>query len=441
MLLNSRVASKSLFHFAAEVGSVESLTLTSQFSHSRDPELTRRLINAKSDRGDTALMLATGQGSQDAVEYLVNEGAEVNSSNNDGYTALDVATQIGDLNIVKTLLKHGADPEDSKAFRRVYLEVSLHKRRTAFQKHDSISNTNVSEETNWDALMSKAAANDVEGVKRLLSEGADVEVTASDGRNALMIAGSRGSHKALEYLISMGCNIDSVDNKGWTTLMLAVRDKDHATVEALLAHGADVNHLSPDRWTALAEAAAQGFSDILQSLIQCGADTESKSSHDWTPLMHASYRGDKYSVQILLQAGARLENGSQRDETPLLLSAAAGHMEICELLLTNGAVTEPSWAKIHDADMEERTEQVDQPPTEVRSTGRAFPLGWTPLMVASQKGHVGIVRLLLEMGASTKPKSPMEKTALEIARENGNGEVATVLQSKLPSSHEPSGTN
>ena len=62
---------------------------------------------------------------------------------------------------------------------------------------------------------------------------------------------------------------------------------------------------------------------------------------------------------------------------------------------------------------------------------RAYRVGWTPLMVACQVGNLEIVTMLAEAGANTEPKSPMLKTALEIAKENGKLDVVEYLEGRL----------
>ena len=62
---------------------------------------------------------------------------------------------------------------------------------------------------------------------------------------------------------------------------------------------------------------------------------------------------------------------------------------------------------------------------------RVYKVGWTPLMVACQIGKLEIVEMLLYAGANTEPRSPMFKTAPEVARENGRSEVAEFLENWL----------
>jgi hypothetical protein len=71
-------------------------------------------VNARSKRGETALMASAVTGRADGD--LLNAGAEVNAVNDDGMTALMLLVQRGDPDEVETLLKAGADArmKDSK---------------------------------------------------------------------------------------------------------------------------------------------------------------------------------------------------------------------------------------------------------------------------------------------------------------------------------------
>ncbi len=411
---------KTVLHFAAESGSIDLVRFTLEVhSTSTSADAVRRAINAQTSFGMTPLMLAAGQGNHEVVEELLMRGADTSLTNAEDETALDLATEAGYISILKLLIKNGAGIQKSKAFRKIFKQRAgpseLHVEMGL--KH---SNAPESHPAGWDNLMVNAYDNNIIAVKQCLASGCDVEATAPDGRTALMIAASRGNTKVVEMLLDMGANIDATNNKGWTTLQIAVKDGDLSMARLLLSHGADVNHSSPDRWTALALAAQQGRTDIMQALLACGADTEARSSHDWTPLMHACFIGTKQGVDLLLDAGASVESGSQRDESPILLAAATGNTDIVRTLLDAGCLPESTWARAVTSPGESG---VDGGGLE-----RAYHLGWTPLMVACQGGHEEIVRLLLQAGANVKPRSPMERTALEIARENGRTKIALLLQ-------------
>jgi hypothetical protein len=64
-------------------------------------------VNAKSKRGETALMAAAVEGIAD--EDLIHAGADVNATNDVGMTVLMLLSQRGDPDEIATLLKAGAD--------------------------------------------------------------------------------------------------------------------------------------------------------------------------------------------------------------------------------------------------------------------------------------------------------------------------------------------
>jgi ankyrin repeat protein len=371
-------------HYAAELGNINLVRLT--LDNIRSVEVNNDGVDARSALGTTPLMLAAGQGNYGAVEELVRSGADVNITNNKGETALDFAAHAGYASISQLLIHHGADIHKAKVFQMLCLGSSEKENQEMMSLRSQDKERDMA---SWNALMRNSYMNDVLEVKQSLESGTDIEATAIDGRTALMIAASKGNHKVVELLLDMGANIDATSNKGWTTLMNAVKYNDRGTLDLLLSRGADVNHLSPDHSTALTEAAQRNLTGIMKSLLQCHADPESRSSHDWTPLMHCCYRGDREGVALLLAAGASVEMGSQHDETPLLLAAATGHTDIVKILLDAGAYPEAAWARKMGADT------VAVNPGGL-ITERAYPLGWTPLMVACQGGHTEVVRLLLQ---------------------------------------------
>jgi TonB family protein len=77
-------------------------------------------VNARSKRGETALMASAGIGMTD--EGLLNAGADVNAINDVGMTALMLLAQRGDPDELATLLEAGADPRKKDAMGRTALD-------------------------------------------------------------------------------------------------------------------------------------------------------------------------------------------------------------------------------------------------------------------------------------------------------------------------------
>ena len=69
---------------------------------------SRKVFNDPIRDGDTPLFIASQYGYKDVVEFLVDNGADVNKMNNDGKTPLMVASQNRYKDVVEVLVKKGA---------------------------------------------------------------------------------------------------------------------------------------------------------------------------------------------------------------------------------------------------------------------------------------------------------------------------------------------
>ena len=69
-------------------------------------------VDEKNNRGETALMWASGKGHRECVDLLLSKGANVNEKDNDGTTALMVASVNGHRECVDLLLSKGANVND-----------------------------------------------------------------------------------------------------------------------------------------------------------------------------------------------------------------------------------------------------------------------------------------------------------------------------------------
>src|SRR5262249_43422165 len=71
--------------------------------------------DARDANGDTALIFAASNSSDDAVDLLLARGADVNRINKHHQSALMLAAWTGDTRAVRTLLEHGADVKATDA--------------------------------------------------------------------------------------------------------------------------------------------------------------------------------------------------------------------------------------------------------------------------------------------------------------------------------------
>lgn len=102
--------------------------------------------------------------------------------------------------------------------------------------------------------------------------------------------------------------------------------------------------------TALMIAARYGYTDIMKILIDNGADVNVKSDRGYTALMRAARTGQTDAVKMLIQNQAEINVYNDGGASALWHAAAHNHLDIARLLLANGAnpndiknLPEPSW--------------------------------------------------------------------------------------------------
>jgi len=159
-----------------------------------------------------------------------------------------------------------------------------------------------------DAPVADAAQRgDLDEVRRLLREGADVNAGQGDGMTALHWAARNGELAMGEILLYAGASVDAGTRIGsYTPIHLATRAAHSEFVTLLLEAGADPNAVTSNSGaTPLHLAAASGNRAIIAELVERGAEVD-KREGAWgqTPLMFAAANGRVEAIRTLLELGA-----------------------------------------------------------------------------------------------------------------------------------------
>ncbi|MFZ3265591.1 MAG: ankyrin repeat domain-containing protein [Terriglobales bacterium] len=152
------------------------------------------------------------------------------------------------------------------------------------------------------------------------------------------------------------------------------------------------------------EAASLGRLVLLKEMAGDPAAVNSRSGDGFTALHFAGFFGQPESARLLIEAGAAVEAVAANPMAvmPLHSAASARNLEAVRLLLEHGA------------------------PPNARQHG-----GWAPIHAAAQNGDRPMIELLLQHGADPRLANDEGKTAAMVADEKGHHEIAKLLESDL----------
>ena len=168
---------------------------------------------------ESGLLNAALNGNNEAVQFLLDLGVNVDCTNEQGCTALMLATECGHEPIVQTLISGGA-------------------------------NVNIQDSYVWTTLMLASENGNFQVTKLLLNKEADVNISNNKGFTALMLASQNGHFQVAELLLNKQANVNLQETCGWTALMLASYYGHFQVAELLLNKQANVNYTTSNEWTA-----------------------------------------------------------------------------------------------------------------------------------------------------------------------------------------------
>lgn len=143
---------------------------------------------------------------------------------------------------------------------------------------------------------------------------------------------------AVRRLIREGANVNGRNSGGRTPLHEAVRDGLTDIANVLIDSGADVNATTRGFGeTPLHYAVRFGHSDLVDILIKAGANVNAVDKDGLTPLHEAADDGNTVLASVLIDAGADVDTRDKKGRTPLYLAIEGGNPQVAKLLRDAGA--------------------------------------------------------------------------------------------------------
>ncbi|XP_013141938.1 PREDICTED: serine/threonine-protein phosphatase 6 regulatory ankyrin repeat subunit A [Papilio polytes] len=407
-----------------------------------------------SGSGDSLLHILIQGWFEDSAVFLVSHlNGDLNHGNEAGVTALHAACASGLTRLTAALLEHGArhnlqtayGEQEDTVYRQTPLHLAVlnnhegavlaileHKKLIEKGEMAAADRSNVSllpnlnmKNSEGDTPVSLALTEGHKNlVKPLIEGGADPNVRNGKGFTALHQAIVEEDSRIAIYLLDQGADMDALTEAGETPLQLAIHCRLGLVVEALCVRGVDMSRLDahgvPPLWAAL----DSGQEEVASILVRNGADADC-----WGPgpdgclqtLLHKAIDENKESLAtFLIRSGCDVEcarraaAGGEGAElaaerhTPLHLCCTWGLSDVIQTLLEHGA-------NINSKDAE----------------------GKTPLHIAIENQHAGIISLLLSQpGIDLSARDNKGVSPFAAALTARNNKAAQAILEKNPSAAE-----
>ncbi|XP_038613947.1 2-5A-dependent ribonuclease [Tachyglossus aculeatus] len=192
----------------------------------------------------------------------------------------------------------------------------------------------------------------------------------------------------------MAANSETASQEVDQNLVEAVKAGNIEEVRELLERGADVHFQVEGGWMPLHLAAQAEKEDIVHLLLEKGAEPCARKNNGATPFIVAAIKGNVSLLKYFLSKGSDINEQDNNGFTALMEAASYGRKEALEFLYRQGA----------DVNLRRETSE------EKTKLGQG---GATALMDAAERGHLHIVKILLDqMGADVNVRDNMHRNAL-----------------------------
>jgi uncharacterized protein len=306
-------------------------------------------IHLRGADGFTALMTAAGLGLPDLVEQLLGAGVDVHAVEPQmGAGALHLAAQSGNPDVIRLLIDHGAfiDQQSPILGNTALIDAVLYRSEDAVQMLLT-RGARTEIRNHWQqTALELAEAEGLEKIADLIKDrkASDAERIRS---NSLIAAVKAGDISQIKRLISEGADIEeqapatgSVDDF-YTSLAIACREGNAGIVRLLLAAGADPRRpIGLMQGTALHEASYFGHSHVVRELVRGdraagmpGPDLSAQGPYNGLTALHdAVWHGHVETAQVLIASGSPLVIKTHTGHTPKELAVRYGYDELARRL-------------------------------------------------------------------------------------------------------------
>jgi ankyrin repeat protein len=349
-VINSQIdGSNTLLCLAAELG--EMLTVKKLITKGANP-------NIANSNGDTPLMIAIKHNHLFETHLLLSSTNNLNQQNREGDTALMLAIRLGYLHVARELIcyplnlslannrqENALSLLHQQGYRQSDQHFLLARAMIAASLQMPAHHLNVKIDGENTLLCLVADLGGVMAIRRLITRGADANITNNFGDTPLMIALKQNRLFEAMALLAPTANINQQNQAGDTALILAIRLGHIQIARALIHYPCNLTIVNKNRENAFFLLARQGYGQTHQHLLLAKEMLltverhypflmEEKLDGINTLLCLAVEIGEIELVKRLLAKGVNLNGQNDEGNSPIMLAVKSKQLELVYFLLS-----------------------------------------------------------------------------------------------------------
>jgi ankyrin repeat protein len=260
------------------------------------------------NEGNTGFHEACFSGNLNVVQFLVQQGFDMNHGDDKGNTGFHWACSSGNVYAVDYLLEKGlilkceivVDNDEKKRFPHTCIE----------EKYFKIA-------------------------QFLLEQGFDMNLGNNQECTGFHAACFSGNLNIVQFLLEQGFDMNLSEHK-MTGFQMSCFSGNLNVVQFLLEQGLDITQGDIDRNTGFHVACFGGNLNVVQFFLEQGFDMNFSNDNGGTGFHAACFRGNLNVVQFLLEEGFDMNLSNNNGGTGFTAACFAGNLEVLQFLLQQG---------------------------------------------------------------------------------------------------------
>ncbi|GCC25901.1 hypothetical protein chiPu_0004313 [Chiloscyllium punctatum] len=411
-----------------------------------------QLRTQRKDNGDTVLHVCCRKRDTELAKLLVESGAGVDFQNDDGQTPLHVAAWEGDELMLKVFYQYKANPNITDKLDRSPLHIAAERGHTnAVEVLTGKFKSNVLARTKDGSTLMHIASQcgHPDTALAFLKKGVPLHMPNKSGAVCLHAAARKGHTAVVKALLQKGAHVDAKTKECYTALHIAVQHCKPMVVQTLLGFGAQVQLKGGKALETPLHIAARvkDGEKVAEILLKSGADVNADQENGETAMHVAARHGNLKMIQALIEEGGDLTWQSKVGENPLHVAVRHCHLSVVEEILSYLTNQRSHTEAVACVNQENKTHET--PLHYCAHVGNADVLlevlkyissnriqqvinkqsqnGCSPLLLAAERGHTEMVKILLLNHARVDVFDEHGKAGLHLAAENGHDQISDIL--------------